>query len=130
MEKCRRKKKIIIWTVIFRQLLTFLWEFFFTLIGFKLRNNFIRIIWFDNLEILFPRSRPGGSSSWTPFNFRACSAGYLTHKKTIRGKRKGPFYSSAIFFLDHFFPRPFLTSAIFSWYCVQEGHFQFFKDRN
>ena len=60
-----------------------------------------------------PRPRPGNPSPWTPFNFRTCSAAYLTHKKPVRGKGKVSFYSSAIFFIGHFFPWPFFPLSFF-----------------
>ena len=44
-----------------------------------------------------PTPTTGGCTSWILFNFRVCSAGYLSQKKTIRGKGKGPFYSSEFF---------------------------------
>ena len=94
---------------------------FFTLIGFNFWTNFIRIIWLNNLLMLFevssvhhsggspppsgssaPRPRLGGSAPLTPFNFGACLAGYLI-QKIVRGKGKGPSYSSAIFSIGHFF---------------------------
>ena len=45
----------------------------------------------------------------TPFNFRACSIGYLIQKKTVRGKGRflfiiRQFFSSAIFSFDRFVP--------------------------
>ena len=52
----------------------------------------------------------------TPNNFDSYAGTTLTQKKTFRGKRKVPFYSSDIFSISHFFLRPFILSAIFSWY--------------
>ena len=112
----RPKEKIIIWRVIFRRLLIFSIEIFFTLIGFNVWTNFIRIIWL-NVWMLFKATivchsaalppRPSGPSApWTPFYFRACLVDYLTQKKTVKGKGKGPFYSSAIFSMAIFFPIP------------------------
>ena len=44
----------------------------------------------------------GGCAPWTPFNFTACSTGYVT-QKTVRGKGKVRFYSLAIFSFGNFF---------------------------
>ena len=104
-------------------------------------NQFIGIISLHNLLMLFkatsvyhssscplspsretqdPKPRSGGFAPWTTFNFGACSAGYLIQKRTVRGKRKGPFYFSAIFSFGYFFLSLFFP-AIFFRYPLEEG---------
>ena len=60
------RKKIIILRVIFRRLPTFSWEIFFTLIGFNLWSNFIRIILLNNLLMLFKVTSVYHSGSCAP----------------------------------------------------------------
>ena len=54
-EKMLKEKieKIIIWRLIFRRLLSFLWKIFFTRIGFNLWTNSVGIIWLEKLLMLF-----------------------------------------------------------------------------
>ena len=110
-------------------------KFFFTNTEFNLWNNFIRIIWLDNL-LMFSKATSvyhsgdcapktptrGGSTPRTSFNFRACSAGYLTQKNSQVWRWGSfsffshffprPFFSSVIFFFGHFFPRPFFPGHL------------------
>ena len=108
------KEKIIIWRVIFRRLLTSSW-IFFTLIGFNILMNFIKIIWLKNLLMLFKATsayHSRGFASWTSFNFRACLARYLIQKKTVKGKILGLFFPRTSF-PGHFFPIPYFSSPHF-----------------
>ena len=58
-----------------------------------------------NLINNYDRNQP--SAHWTPFNFRAYTAGYLIQKKK-QGWRKGSFL-----FFGHFFPLPFFPHLFF-----------------
>ena len=98
------------WRIILRRLPTFLWEFFFTLTWLNLWANLIRIIWSDNLLMLSKAISTRLGAPWTHYNFRVCSAGYLTQKNSQEW-REGAFL---IFILQPFFPLAFFPSAIFS----------------
>ena len=67
-------------------MLTIVWEIFFTLTEFNLWTNFIRIIWLDNLLMLF----------------KATSVYHFFQ----------PLFPSAIF-SSHFFHRPFFPDPLF-----------------
>ena len=94
---------------------------FFTLIGFNLWTNFMWNIWLNKLLMLFkatsiyhPGAAPPPPPPLDPLDLIELSSGYLTQKKTVRGKAKGRFYPSSIFSISHFFLRSFFLSAIFS----------------